>query len=293
MAPAGARGRALCLLMSCSLVVLAAPGVSGGGEDDACAAALEKDCAAAHSQGLSQCVTCVQAHDVDLTAAGCSVVEKEAYCAHPGPPPPPPPTPHRPQDSPCVTWQHASCRDLGPPGAKIADYQPAIYTAWQWEGSGNKTNPSGRCVPCSGKQGDFNCGYLFPCFTTLGGMFGHRDICVSSFQGCNAHLAGGNSSLECDHWLAGKGPQWQHFGWQLAQKGSKPSDAIGQLITDPSGRFVLARSPAAIPFAGCGPGVTGWVALDPTSHTLGCMEYDAVSAATMHVRVCAATCSCP
>ena len=37
----------------------------------------------------------------------------------------------------------------------------------------------------------------------------------------------------------------------------------------------MARSPAAIPFAGCGPGVTGWVPLDKVTHELGCMEYDA------------------
>jgi len=121
----------------------------------ACAAALGKDCQAAHNAGLTQCIACVQTHDKDLTAAGCTAVEKESYCAHPGPPPPPPPTPHRPQDSPCVTWQHASCRDLGPAGAKVSDYLPAIYTAWQWEGAGNKTNPSGRCVPCSGHPNDF------------------------------------------------------------------------------------------------------------------------------------------
>lgn len=54
-------------------------------------------------------------------------------------------------------------------------------TAWQWEGGGNKTNPSGKCLPCSGKQGDMNCGYLFPCFASDSATWGHKDICISSW----------------------------------------------------------------------------------------------------------------
>ena len=59
---------------------------------------------------------------------------------------------------------------------------------------------------------------------------------------------------DCDFWLPGKGPQWQHFGFQVAQKGGKPDQAAGQLITDPSGKYVLARNSAPIPYANCGPG---------------------------------------
>ena len=73
--------------------------------------------------------------------------------------------------------------------------------------------------------------------------------------------------------LPKKGPQWEHFGWQVSQQGASPAQGIGQLVTDPTGEYVLARSPAAIPFAGCGPGVTGWVKL--TQEKLGCFEYDA------------------
>jgi|EP01043_Picozoa_sp_COSAG02_P001506 hypothetical protein len=119
----------------------------------ACAAKLAADCTAEKAKGTNQCVACVAAHDKDLMAAGCTAVDKMGYCS--GPPPPPPPA--RPSDSPCVTWCPAGCSGVCA-GTKLSDYLPAIYTAWQWEGGGNKTNPSGRCLPCSGKQGDMNCG---------------------------------------------------------------------------------------------------------------------------------------
>ena len=72
---------------------------------------------------------------------------------------------------------------------------------------------------------------------------------------------------------AGKGPQWQHFGWQVAQEGGEPADGIGQLITDPSGEYVLARASAPDPFPGCGAGNVGWV--KRTAGKLGCMNCDA------------------
>ena len=75
-------------------------------------------------------------------------------------------------------------------------------------------------------------------------------------------------------WLPLKGPEWQKFGWQVAQSGSRPVEAHGQLITDPSGQFVLARAAAAIPFPNCGAGTTGWVQL-ASDGTLGCMKYTA------------------
>eukprot|EP01052_Picozoa_sp_SAG31_P044413 SAG31_NODE_7731_length_1607_cov_1.060345_2_plen_202_part_01 len=59
----------------------------------------------------------------------------------------------------------------------------------------------------------------------------------------------------------------------------------------------MARSPAAIPFANCGPGVTGWVPLFANG-TLGCMNYDAemISAELCNgfeVAVCKACKPCP
>eukprot|EP01052_Picozoa_sp_SAG31_P035878 SAG31_NODE_4389_length_3277_cov_7.853682_4_plen_316_part_00 len=178
-----------------------------------------------------------------------------------------------PLDSPCVTWCKAGCSS-GCAGVHGVDaYLPAIYTAWQWEGGGNKTNPSGKCLPCSGKPNDMNCGYIFPCFGGKSGLWGHKDICISSWAECNVHEASGNESLDCDMWLPKKGPKWEHFGWQVTQQGASPSKANGQLVVDPTGEYVLARSPAAIPFQGCGPGVTGWVKL--TDKRLGCFEYAA------------------
>ena len=84
----------------------------------------------------------------------------------------------------------------------------------------------------------------------------------------------GSSSMATEKmWLPGKGPQWEHFGWQLAQQGAAPDTHAGQLITDPSGKYVLARASAPDPFPGCGPGDTGWVNI--TDGKLGCMEVDA------------------
>ena len=49
---------------------------------------------------------------------------------------------------------------------------------------------------------------------------------------CNALPANGTrgSMGECSQYWAGKGPQWERFGWQLAQSGAKPSAHAGQLI---------------------------------------------------------------
>ena len=164
----------------------------------ACAAALAV-CVPARVQGLTPCVQCIAAHDANLTAAKCSTVDKEGFCAKTGPPPPPPPPPpERPKDSPCVTWVQSGCSGLPASAPHVADYVPAIYSAWQWEGGGNKSHPSGRCLPCSGKPNDFNCGYLFPCFASVSGTWGHRDICISDWAECNVHQPSGNSSLECD-----------------------------------------------------------------------------------------------
>ena len=60
---------------------------------------------------------------------------------------------------------------------------------------------------------------------------------------------------------------------QVAQKGNHPSQALGQLIqfVRKGITYVLARSPAATPFANCGPGDIGWVTL-AADGTLGCMN---------------------
>ena len=194
----------------------------------------------------------------------------------------------RPADSPCVTWVQGNCRGLPANLSKVEDYVPAIYTAWQWGDM--------KCQPCSGKAGDFNCGYIFPCFSAAAQTWGHKDICISNYQGCNTHLPRGNSSMDCDLWLPSKGPQWKQFGWQVTQRGAQPKNHAGQLITDPTGQYVLARSPAAIPFPGCGPGVTGWVNL--SAGKLGCMQYDAnIVAASIcngfEVAYCAQCLPCP
>ena len=110
----------------------------------------------------------------------------------------------RPADNPCVTWQKATCSGVvNRSWASVDDFIPAIYTAWQWIGKGNN---SGSCVPCSGHQGDFNCGYIFPCYADGPGEnnWGHHDVCASSGQGCNTHLPSGKSSTTCSMWFPGK-----------------------------------------------------------------------------------------
>lgn len=106
-------------------------------------------------------------------------------------------------------------------------------------------------------------------------MWGHKDVCASEGP-CIAHLPPSESNVSsqtCSSWYPGKGPQWEHFGWQVAQKGNHPSNALGKLITfvRKGITYVLARSPAATPFANCGPGDIGWVQL-AADGTLGCMN---------------------
>ena len=155
------------------LVALAGllPASFGGG--DPCADALRAACGTAHAQGLAPCVSCVTAHDANLTAApaNCTTVEKEQFCANPGPLPPPPPPPiGRPADCPCIRWVHSSCA-LGA-AANVGAFLPAIYTAWQWRGSKTPSGQdTGKCVPCSGKSNDIYCAYIFPCYSTT---WGHR-----------------------------------------------------------------------------------------------------------------------
>ena len=55
-----------------------------------CAAALQA-CEAQRAAGTTQCVQCVATHGANLTAANCSTVAKEGYCATAGQPAPPPP----------------------------------------------------------------------------------------------------------------------------------------------------------------------------------------------------------
>ena len=190
----------------------------------------------------------------------------------------------RPADSPCVNWVRddkcGAARDFEP----ITDWLPSppqIF-AWQWEM--NKAGNGGTCSFCNVTKGpchggvidghcDFDCGYVLPCFADGPDMFGHRDISLSSV-GCKFQYPNGSAGHQCAEWTPKKGPQASHFGWQVSQKDSAPDKGIGQLITDPTGEFVLARSPAAEPFVNCLPGVLGWVKLQEDG-TLGSMQYAA------------------
>ena len=92
----------------------------------------------------------------------------------------------KPVDNPCVTWVQGSCSVSGlDPGKFI----PAIYSAWMWRPSGTCGAPGfgGSCQQCSGRPGDFSCGYLFPCFSVSAGVWGHKDVCASEGP-CIAHL---------------------------------------------------------------------------------------------------------
>ena len=236
----------------------------------------------------------------------------------------------RPADSPCVTWQHQeSCwcgaeTPGGWSGMNETAFVPSIYTAWRWFPNG--TAASGKdsyCAACltPPSEHEFHCAYEFPCYVS-GQGWGHHHLSSSVHfcikNGCNVHLpggaAGGSCGSTCDDpgddgppctnasktlgmWLPGKGTQWERFGWQLTQSGSRPSKAIGQLITDPSGEFVLARAAATIPFPNCGPGTTGWVQLKKDG-TLGCMQYTANIVPMemcngFEVAYCAACTPCP
>ena len=180
----------------------------------------------------------------------------------------------RPADNPCVTWVPGSCSVAGIDPSKFI---PAIYSAWMWhpDGACGSANMSGSCSRCSGRPGDFQCGYIFPCFADGPDIWGHKDVCASEGP-CIAHLPADESNVSsqtCGSYYPGKGPQWQHWGWQVAQKGNHPSQALGQLIqfVRKGITYVLARSPAATPFANCGPGDIGWVTL-AADGTLGCMN---------------------
>jgi hypothetical protein len=179
----------------------------------------------------------------------------------------------KPADNPCVTWVPGSCSVSG---INPDNFIPAIYSAWMWRPSGTcgSAKFGGSCQRCSGQPHDFSCGYLFPCFSVSAGVWGHKDVCASEGP-CIAHLPGTSniSSQTCASFYPGKGPQWEHWGWQVTQKGQHPSKALGQLISHVTGgvEYVLARSPAATPFANCGPGDVGWVPLQPDG-TLGCLN---------------------
>ena len=90
-------------------------------------------------------------------------------------------------------------------------------------------------------------------------------FCIKN--GCNVHLPGGaaggscgstcddpgddgppctNTSKKLGMWLPAKGPQWEQFGWQISQAGTAPARGAGQLITDPSGQYVLGTMRAEL-----------------------------------------------
>jgi hypothetical protein len=178
----------------------------------------------------------------------------------------------RPADCPCITWEMddkcSNQNHFGWPTCSDYLFDPSPW-AWQWIMNANSTG--GTCAKCSGSMKDFDCGYVFPCFADGPDMWGHRDIDISNV-GCKFQFPNGSAGHQCAEWVPKKGAAWQHFGWQVAQNGGKPSVAMGQLITDPTGEYVLARSPAASPFLGCLPGSIGWVKLQPNG-LLGCMRY--------------------
>jgi hypothetical protein len=85
---------------------------------------------------------------------------------------------------------------------------PAIYSAWQWKPSGTPAKPSGSCPPCDGKQGSFDCAYIFPCYSDEGDVsgWGHRDTSVGGVPrinflvaGCNTHLPNGMLATTTQH----------------------------------------------------------------------------------------------
>jgi hypothetical protein len=106
----------------------------------------------------------------------------------------------QPKNSPCVTWVQASQAGAKNKSWDALDlYVPSIYSAWQWWHGGKTASgaPTGSCSPCSGKQGEFNCAYIFPCFSDQPGIqnWGHRDTSVGGVPrvsflvtGCNTHL---------------------------------------------------------------------------------------------------------
>jgi hypothetical protein len=183
----------------------------------------------------------------------------------------------RPADSPCITWvmddKGANINHFSP----ITDWLPATIWAWQWTAKPGKPGvpTGGSCATCNLTRGlhDFDCGYVFPCFADGPDMWGHRDLSMANGD-CKYQYENGTATTQLLEWTPKKGAQWEHFGWQVSQKGSVPDKGEGQLVVDPTGQFVLARSPAASPFVGCLPGGTGWVKLQPDG-TLGCMEYAA------------------
>ena len=119
----------------------------------------------------------------------------------------------RPADNPCVTWVQGSCSVSGIDPSKFI---PAIYSAWMWHPNGacGSKNMSGSCSRCSGRPGDFSCGYIFPCFADGPDIWGHKDVCASEGP-CIAHLPASESNVSsqtCPSWYPGKGPQWEHWG---------------------------------------------------------------------------------
>ena len=219
----------------------------------------------------------------------------------------PPGAVDRPADSPCITWQHQEscfCGEATPAGwtgNNASLYVPSVYTAWRWFPNGTaSTGRDSYCAACTTPpaEHEFHCAWELPCYVSGQGWGHHhlgssKNFCVKN--GCNVHLPSGqeggscpstcddpgddgppctNASKKLGMWLPAKGPKWQNFGWQIAQKGDRPSTAIGQLIMDASGEFVLARAAAAIPFPNCGKGTTGWVKLAGDG-SLGCLEYTA------------------
>ena len=107
----------------------------------------------------------------------------------------------RPADNPCVVWVEASQKGTTDPSKDALDlFIPAIYSAWQWK-PGPEPAKTGSCPACDGKQGSFDCAYIFPCYSDQPGItgWGHRDTATGGVPrisfvvtGCNTHLPNGN-----------------------------------------------------------------------------------------------------
>jgi hypothetical protein len=258
---------------------LASPGNS------TCLAALSAACATKHARGVTQCVGCVQAHDADLTAAGCGTVLKEGYCGDagksPGPPPPVPGGGSKPDDCPCITWQKGGCHSAlnGP----LSNYPENIYiySAWQWHSIGSD---NGACSVCDGQPGQMSCAYIFPCLNADVNVWGHHDVLLwGQGEPCNAQGLNGTDSQSCNQWWPGKGPKADMFGWQLTQQGAMPDQSQGKLIV--YNGLYLARSVQASPYANCGTGNVGWVQLQADG-SLGCMECASISIHPSTTHIC-------